>query len=140
MHLPSVSHNKLNPKAITTPRLHCPLELSDFQTAEQHHLEHKFPPYLPLRNFLAFFGVVILNLSLSGWWGAGRFAGGVPPVPEISSEANPCQTSSQANMSGSVQFSSVSQSCLTLCDPLDCSRPGLPVHHQLPEFTQTRVH
>ena len=36
--------------------------------------------------------------------------------------------------------SSVSQSCLTLCDPMDCSTPGLPVHHQLPEFTQTHVH
>ena len=39
-----------------------------------------------------------------------------------------------------VQVSSVSQSCLTLCDPMNCSTPGLPVHHQLPEFTQTRVH
>ena len=38
-----------------------------------------------------------------------------------------------------VQFSSVSQSCLTLCNPMDCSSPGLPVHHQLPEFTQTHV-
>ena len=38
------------------------------------------------------------------------------------------------------QFSSVSQSCLTLCDPMDCSTPGLLVHHQLPEFTQARVH
>ena len=38
---------------------------------------------------------------------------------------------------GSVQFSSVTQSCLTLCDPMNCSTPGLPVHHQLPEFTQT---
>ena len=37
----------------------------------------------------------------------------------------------------SVQFSSVSQSCATLCDPTDCSTPGLPVHHQLPVFTQT---
>ena len=36
----------------------------------------------------------------------------------------------------SVQFSSVTQSCLTLCDPVDCSMPGLHVHHQLPEFTQ----
>ena len=35
-----------------------------------------------------------------------------------------------------VQFSSAAQSCLTLCDPMDCSTPGLPVHHQLPEFTQ----
>ena len=40
----------------------------------------------------------------------------------------------------SVQFSSVTQSCPTLCDPMNCSMPGLPVHHQLPEFTQTRVH
>ena len=40
----------------------------------------------------------------------------------------------------SVQFSSVAQSCPTLCDPLNCSRPGLPVHHQLPEFTQTHAH
>ena len=40
----------------------------------------------------------------------------------------------------SVQFSSVAQSCLTLCDPMNCSAPGLPVHHQLPEFTQTHVH
>ena len=37
-------------------------------------------------------------------------------------------------------FSSVSQSCLTLCDPMNRSTPGLPVHHQLPEFTQTHVH
>ena len=40
----------------------------------------------------------------------------------------------------SVQFSSVSQSCLTLCDPMDCSTPGFSVHHQLPELPQTHVH
>ena len=40
----------------------------------------------------------------------------------------------------SVQFSSVTQSCLTLCDPMNRSMPGLPVYHQLPEFTQTHVH
>ena len=39
-----------------------------------------------------------------------------------------------------VQFSSVTQSCPTLCDPMKSSMPGLPVHHQLPEFTQTHVH
>ena len=38
------------------------------------------------------------------------------------------------------QFSSVAQSCPTLCDPMNCIMPGLPVHHQLPEFTQTHVH
>ena len=39
-----------------------------------------------------------------------------------------------------VQFSSVTQSCLTPCNPMNCRTPGLPVHHQLPEFTQTHVH
>ena len=38
------------------------------------------------------------------------------------------------------QFSSVSQSCPTLCNPTDCSTPGLPVHHQLPECAQTHLH
>ena len=40
----------------------------------------------------------------------------------------------------SVQLSSVAQSCPTLCDPMNRSTPGLPVHNQLPEFTQTHVH
>ena len=39
-----------------------------------------------------------------------------------------------------IMFNSVTQSCPTLCDPMNCSTPGLPVHHQLPEFTQTHVH
>ena len=40
----------------------------------------------------------------------------------------------------SVEFSSATQSCPTLCDPMNRSMPGLPIHHQLPEFTQTHVH
>ena len=47
-----------------------------------------------------------------------------------SPEINPC----------TYQFSSVAQSCPTLCDPMNHSMPGLPVHHQLPEFAQTYVH
>ena len=43
------------------------------------------------------------------------------------------------NFNTSVQFSSVAQSCPTLCDPMNRSMPGLPVHHQLLEFTQTHV-
>ena len=43
-------------------------------------------------------------------------------------------------LNNKIQFSSVAQSCLTICDPMDCSTPGLPVHHQLPELTQTHVH
>ena len=44
------------------------------------------------------------------------------------------------NKFSSVQFSSFAQSCLILCDPMNHSMPGLPVYHQLPEFTQTYVH
>ena len=43
-------------------------------------------------------------------------------------------------MMESVQFSSVAQSCLTLCDPMDCSTPGFPFHHQFLEPAQTHVH
>ena len=43
-------------------------------------------------------------------------------------------------LGSSVQFSSVAQSGQTLCDPVNRRTPGLPVHHQLPEFTQTRAH
>ena len=46
----------------------------------------------------------------------------------------------RAAIQSSFQFSSVIQLCPTLCDPIDCSTPGLPVHHQLPEFIQTHVH
>ena len=47
---------------------------------------------------------------------------------------------SQCHLSRFHQFSSVAQSCPTLCNPMNCSTPGLPVHHQLPQFTQTHVH
>ena len=51
-----------------------------------------------------------------------------------------CLMPSITNDTQDNQFSSVTQSCLTVCDPMDCSMPGLPVHHQLVEFTQIRVH
>ena len=52
-----------------------------------------------------------------------------------------CQSfSSNLRIYISVQFSSVAQSCPTLCDPMNRSMPGLPVHHHLPEFTQIHVH
>ena len=44
------------------------------------------------------------------------------------------------DVSGSVQFSSFAQLCLTLCDPMDCSTPGFRLHHQLPELAQIHVH
>ena len=52
-----------------------------------------------------------------------------------------CHFSAPASSAfSSVQFSSVAQLCPTLCDPMNRSTPGLPVHHQLPEFTQTHIH
>ena len=64
---------------------------------------------------------------LSWWW-----------HPTISSSVVPFSSCLQSFPAiSSVQFSSVAQSCLTLCDTMNCSTPGLPVHHQLPEFTQT---
>ena len=56
-----------------------------------------------------------------------------PPPPWIHQNQNMWTTSVQS-------VSSVAQLFLTLCDPMDCSTPGLPVHHQRPEFTQTHVH
>ena len=43
-------------------------------------------------------------------------------------------------LSGSVQLSPVTYLCPTLCNPMDCGMPGFPVHHQLPELAQTRIH
>ena len=46
----------------------------------------------------------------------------------------------KADKDNSVQFSSVTQLCITLCDPMECRTPGIPVHHQLSELAQTHVH
>ena len=50
------------------------------------------------------------------------------------------ESSASPKATAAVQFSSVIQSCLTLCDPMDCSTPDFPVHHQLSEIAQTYVH
>ena len=59
---------------------------------------------------------------------------------QVSRIAGRFLTSWATREEGSVQFSSVTQSCPTLCDPMNRSTPGLPVHHHLPESTQTHVH
>ena len=64
------------------------------------------------------------KLSSDYWTGKGQFS--------FQSQKRLCQRM--------LKFSSVTQSCPTLCDPMNCSMPGLPVHHQLPEFTQTHAH
>ena len=74
-----------------------------------------------------------------------RDAGSIPGLGRSpgGGNGNPLQYSCLGNPNdrgASVQFSSVAQSCRTLCDPMNHSMPGLPVHHQLPEFTETHVH
>ena len=59
---------------------------------------------------------------------------------DCSHEIKRCLLLDRKFMTNLDQFSSVAQSCPTLCDPMNHSMPGLPVHHQLPEFTQTHVH
>ena len=63
----------------------------------------------------------------------GRFWAANPKAPNGNSSTLKCGTTS-------IQFSSVAHSCPTLCNPMNRSTPGLPVHHQLPESTQTHVH
>ena len=61
--------------------------------------------------------------------------------PGLAEQGGPASTEAEMTPhAGALLFSSVAQSCLTLCDPMDRSTPGLPVHHQRPEFTQTHVH
>ena len=60
-----------------------------------------------------------------------------PRSPTLQADSLPAEPPEKPKFCS--QFSSV-QSCPTLCDPMNCSMPGLPVHHQLPEFTQTHVH
>ena len=59
---------------------------------------------------------------------------------DCSHEIKRCLLLERKVMTNLIQFSSVSQSCLTLCNPMNHNTPGLPVHHQLPESTQTHVH
>ena len=67
---------------------------------------------------------------------------GIEPVSPVAPalQADSLRLSHQGSPEIQVQFSSVAQLCLTLCDPMSCSMPGLLVHHQLPEPTQTHVH
>ena len=82
--------------------------------------------HLTIPSGLAFFGLGCLP---SVYYGA-----------EFADQQFSLATYKNFSFSTSVQFSSVTQSCPTLCDSMNGSMPGLPVHHQLPEFTETQVH
>ena len=88
-----------------------------------------------------------LKISVQELWRLPEFMMGFPFLCATTFPRNPIPHSiyklggrqpSSLQTATSVQFSSVAQSCL--CDPTNCSTPRLPVHHQLPEFTQTHVH
>ena len=97
---------------------------------------------------------LLLACSMSLWFPRQEYCSGLPfPSPEYLPNPGIKPTSPalagrffvtepqrKPKKYGSAQFSSVTQSCPILCDPMNCSTPGLPVHHQLPEFTQTHVH
>ena len=68
------------------------------------------------------------------------FSWNIPPSPSPTESKRLLNQISLKNESSFQSVSSVTQSCLTLCNPMDCSTPGPPVHHQLPEFTQIHVH
>ena len=75
------------------------------------------------------------------FWALSLLGGGFfpPPILMLHLQIKTENKNSANQLFSSVQFSSVAQSCPTLCDPMNRSMPGLPVHHQLPEFTQTPI-
>ena len=79
-------------------------------------------------------------------WGSGSLHQGIFLIQGLNPDLPHCsliiyQLNHQGNPHiASVLFSSFAQLCPTFCDPMNCSTPGLPVHHQLPQFTQTHVH
>ena len=93
------------------------------------------PPIPP--SIRVFSNESILHKRRPKYW---TFSLSIIPSKEIPGLLPQGMESSAVSQMGMVQFSSVAQSCLTLCDPMNHSTPGLPVHHQLPEFTQTHVH
>ena len=100
---------------------------------------------------VAYQGPLSMGFSRQEYWSGLPFPSpgdllnpGVEPwVSRIAGRRSTIWATREALIKGSiwrVQLSSVAQSCPTLCDPMNPSTPGLPVHHQLPEFTQTHVH
>ena len=78
----------------------------------------------------------VLPKTIQGWFPLGL----ISLLSKDSQESFPALQSESICSFHSVQFSSVAQLCPTPCDPMNRSMPGLPLHHQLPESTQTQVH
>ena len=140
----SVIFNFCNPMDCSTPRLPVHHQLLEFSQTHVHRVGDAIPPSLPL----SFPSPPTFNLSqhqsLSNesvlhlrWPKDWSFSFSIGPSIVYSGLIS-FRMDWLDLLAG--QFSSVAQSCPTLCDPMNRSTPALPVHHQLPEFTQTLVH
>ena len=96
-----------------------------------------------VKHEMARVNINILGISELKWTGMGEFNSDdhyIYYCKQKSLRRNGVAIMVNKRVQNAVKFSSVAQSCPTLCDPMNCSMPGLPVHHQLPELTQTHVH
>ena len=89
--------------------------------------------------FISFSSVIVVAKTSRSMLNNSGKSGHPCLVPDLRENAFSFSTI-ENNVCCSVQFSSVAQSCPTLCDPMNHSTPGLPVHHQLLEFIQTHIH
>ena len=96
-----------------------------------------------VKHEMARVNINILGISELKWTGMGEFNSDdhyIYYCKQKSLRRNGVAIMVNKRVQNAVKFSSVAQSCPTLCNPMNCSMPGLPVHHQLPELTQTHVH
>ena len=96
-----------------------------------------------VKQVMARVNVDILGISKLKWIGMGKFNSDDHYIYYCGQESlrrNGVVLIVNKRVQNAVKFSSVAQSCPTLCNPMNCSMPGLPVHHPLPELTQTHVH
>ena len=107
------------------------LYLLDFLSAPDTFKAERHSRFGPATSFLLQLSVIDLHSSVVVYWTPSNLGGHLFAFLC-------CPWGSRGK--NTVQFSSIAQLCPTLCDPMNCSTPGLPVHHQLPEFTQTHVH
>ena len=96
-----------------------------------------------IKQEIARVNIDILGVSELKWMGMGEFNSDYHYIYYCQQESlrrNGVDLIDNKRVRNAVQFSSVAQSCSILCDPMNCSMPGLPVYHQILEFTQTHVH
>ena len=113
-----------------------------------HHPNHWIAPFGGAKYVHMAVQLILGTLFISQTWNSAPLSSNLScplyPAPgthhSTSVSVNLATLGTSYKWNGVVQFSSVTQSCPTLCDPMDCSTLGLLVHHQLLEFTQTHVH